>query len=276
MKKESMKKMVSTVVIGCMVITAGLGVYAYTDESNTNREANNFGARPQMMAREDRGNGQEKLEELLDTLVTQGSLSEDKADSILAYAEEKHLERQSQFNGKRGMGRNSEAMKQGPKQGIVEDLEQDGIITSEEATVIRDKNDEIRLVEKNARLDEHLAQLVEEGAISSDQVEGVKTFMQEKDSERILDIENTKDMTVEERKAYFDEKRDSIDCLGEMVEAGVITQEQADNLAEQRHFMPRGKMGGRPQNDQRRNQMDEKRGFGGKGRGFEERGQETL
>ena len=103
----------------------------------------------------------------------------------------------------------------------------DGVITANEATAIRDKQKAI-MEEKKA---EQLKSLVDKGVITDDQLQKVNEYMKSAQQERQQLLEKVKGMTAEERKAYFESNKDSRkDTLQKMVDDGVITQDQAKEL----------------------------------------------
>ena len=85
------------------------------------------------------------------------------------------------------------------------------------------------------RIKNDLQGLVDDGTLSEDDVDTLIEYMHENKDERKEEMEKVKEMTPEERKAYFEEKRESGEKIGifeEMVEDEVLTQEQADAVKE--------------------------------------------
>lgn len=88
--------------------------------------------------------------------------------------------------------------------------------------------------------------LVQEGIISQEQADQWVAFHEQKAAERQAEMEKVKAMTEEERKAYFEEKKASFDGqkperpdpFSEVVAAGIITQEQADQIKEKMPARP--------------------------------------
>lgn len=80
---------------------------------------------------------------------------------------------------------------------------------------------------------------VEEGIISKEQADQWKEFNKKHAAERKKEMEKVKKMSEEERKAYFEKMRAAKkDYFSKLVEEGIITKEQAEQIKErisQRH-----------------------------------------
>lgn len=104
---------------------------------------------------------------------------------------------------------------------------QEGIITEEEAGVIREKLLEM----KEARFTDGLQGLVDKGVLTAKDIENIRSYMVKVREERKANIEKLKSMTPEDRKAYFKEYRKGRkDILTNMVDEKVITKEQAEEI----------------------------------------------
>jgi|GEM_PF-1073796 len=86
-------------------------------------------------------------------------------------------------------------------------------------------------------INKELAALVKENVITQETADKVNAYIESKDNERKTEMEKIKAMTAEERKAYQDSKKSTVeaavkktDVLSEMVTAGIITQAQADAI----------------------------------------------
>ncbi len=81
------------------------------------------------------------------------------------------------------------------------------------------------------------AALVEEGIISQETADEITAYQQEKSEERKAEMEQLKDMTDDERKAYFESKKaeksdatDKMNFLSELVTEEILTQDEADAI----------------------------------------------
>lgn len=75
-----------------------------------------------------------------------------------------------------------------------------------------------------------MTDLVSKKIISQEQADKWKEFRQSKISERQAEREKIKNMTKEERRAYWQKEKPK--RLDEVVKAGIITQEQANQIKE--------------------------------------------
>ena len=90
--------------------------------------------------------------------------------------------------------------------------------------------------------EEKFDQLVTEGVISEDQAVKIKEFITAKAEEKKAEMEKLRAMTEDERKAFFEENKDrlykdmnrGINIFDEMVDEGIISQDQAEKLAERK------------------------------------------
>ncbi|MDD2402086.1 MAG: hypothetical protein PHD60_07810 [Clostridia bacterium] len=123
-------------------------------------------------------------------------------------------------------------------------------------------------------LDNHFDQLVEKEIISQEQADKWAEYCEEnreeRQEERKAELEKVKAMTAEECKVYMAELKESrSDSLSEIVEAGVITQEQADEIAELRSENPMrsgmSKISNRNSSDERGQRLGKMGGQKGRG-----------
>ena len=241
-----MKKIVTYLVLGCLVVGSGMSAFA--------AEVNNTGLDVEARHEE----AAERFEDLLDSLVEDGELDEDTVDSILSYVEEKEAEKEEKKLEREeadverperpeGKGQKRDRGK-GPKgNNILEDLVEEEIITEEEAEVIKEAGEELKATEIAEKFDEILESLIDEGTIDEDEKDEIVAFFEEKEEEKEAERETVEAMTEEERMEYFEEKREEgkgNDVISEMVEEEIISEEQAEALKE---LMPKhhGSKGGK-------------------------------
>ena len=255
-----MKKIITYLELGCLVVGSGISAFAATDDDS--------GVDTTPAARHEEE--AERFEGLLDSLVEDGELDEDTVDSILSYIEEKKEEmsqRPEKSEGEKperlerpegdadaerperpeGKGQRGHRGKGSKGNGILENLVEEEIITEEEAELIEEAGEELKAAERSEKLDEILENLIDEGTIDEDQKDEIGGFLEEKAEEKEAEREAVEAMTDEERQEYFEEKREEgkgNNAISEMVENGIITEEQAEALKE---LMPKhhGAKGGK-------------------------------
>ena len=162
------------------------------------------------------------LEEAVEKMVQEGSLTREKADKILEYKQKRKDELK-----KLTIEERAQMKKQGGRGSLLKALVQEGIITEEEAKAIREKLLEM----KEARVYDGLQGLIDKGVLTKDDINNIRSYLLKVREERKASIEKIKSMTPDERKAYFKEhKNERKDILTKMVEDKVITKEQAEEI----------------------------------------------
>lgn len=211
-------KVISGVLIGVLVLTMGITALANDSDSEdfigyNRRVCINQGYREP--------DGQ--LTIILDKLVEEGTITQSTVDSILEYIEKRAEERKEMANEQKRYG----GPRLGPRMNILQELEEEGVITSEEVEKIREKQEELR----NERLTEALNGLVDNEVIKADDVEKIRTYMETKREEKREELEKIMNMSVEERKEYFvNNKKERIDIIDQMIQDGIITEEQGEEI----------------------------------------------
>ncbi|SHK22857.1 hypothetical protein [Tepidibacter formicigenes] len=247
-----MKKILSGVLIGGTVLSS-LGLAAFADSSDIVKMEK--APRMKNMTQYNFNNKRNNIEERINKLVEQGVITEDEASKWKELREQNQEERQAQMQKVRNMTKEErqtyfeENGMRGKNRGKgLSGLVEAGVISQERADEIQEKIHEIRVQENQQRFEERLNKLVEEGIITENEVAKWKEFHDQKVEERQAEMENIRNMTIEERKAYFEEnKGEKGDRLAELVEAGVISQDQADEIKSkmpQRNEEGRGFRGG--------------------------------
>lgn len=179
---------------------------------------------------------QEKMQEILDSFVESGIITEDEVSAILDFISERQEERKSEFDKIKSMTpeeKKAYLKENEPKKGdLWRELTEEGIITEEQADSIHEKLREEKTAEKQEKIEEVLNGFVEKGTITKENASDILDFIKEKGEERKAELDKIKDMTAEEKKAYFQEnKREKGGLVKELVEAGIITEEQGDELS---------------------------------------------
>lgn len=162
------------------------------------------------------------LEEAVIKLMEEGRLSKEKAEKILEYKKKKSEE----YN--RLTEKQKKNIKDNRRKGsLLRRMMQDGIITEDEAQLIKSKLREM----KEARLEGGLQGLVDRGVLSGKDIDNIRGYMLKVREERKEQIDKLRTMTPEEKKAYFESsKKNRKDIISRMVEDKIITKEQAEEI----------------------------------------------
>lgn len=127
------------------------------------------------------------------------------------------------------------------KDDILSELAEKGIISSEQVEKVKEYIEQKMEQERQQRrqqIEEALQKLVESGTITSEKKDKILAYLDEKEAQRQQEIEKVKNMTAEERKAYFAEKKSSLQKQGkysmmqELVDKGILTEEEAKAVME--------------------------------------------
>ncbi|MEN6351356.1 MAG: hypothetical protein ABFD08_18440, partial [Syntrophomonas sp.] len=134
------------------------------------------------------------------------------------------------------------AEKKDKKAGLIEDAVSQGIITQEQADKINETIRSQAQEQQQANLQAKFNTLVDQGTISSEQADAIIEKMEEMAEERKAEMDKMKTLTEEERRQLMKEKKEKNGLLGQMVEDGTLTQEQADAVS--KILGPQGQRGG--------------------------------
>ncbi|KXG73775.1 hypothetical protein AN618_24590 [Fervidicola ferrireducens] len=131
------------------------------------------------------------------------------------------------------------------REDILSELTEKGIISSEQAEKVKEyveqkmeQERQQRQQQRRQQIEEALQKLVESGTITSEKKDKILAYLDEKEAQRQQEIEKVKNMTEEERKAYFEEKKSSLQKQGkysmmqELVDKGILTEEEAKAVME--------------------------------------------
>jgi hypothetical protein len=131
------------------------------------------------------------------------------------------------------------------KDDILSELAEKGIISSEQVEKVKEyieqkmeQERQQRQQQRRQQIEEALQKLVESGTITSEKKDKILAYLDEKEAQRQQEIEKLKNMTEEERKAYFAEKKSSLQKQGkysmmqELVDKGILTEEEAKAVME--------------------------------------------
>ncbi|WP_099188800.1 hypothetical protein [Tepidibacter mesophilus] len=238
MKTNSrVRKLLSGVLIGGTVLSsiAGVAFANELDNLNTTEKASinsqmNKGIGSKDCNFKQNRNGVNKD---MDTLVEKGIITQEEADKWNDFREQKRNQMQEATKDMTRQER-MEYMKENHVKGEgLSQLVEEGVLNQERADEIQDKMHQMKVDLNKQKHEERVNKLVEDGIITQDEADKWIKFSAEKMEERKAEMEKIKDMTAEERKAYFTENRkEKGEGLAELVEAGVISQDTADKIKE--------------------------------------------
>ncbi|MTI68730.1 MAG: hypothetical protein FH751_00545 [Firmicutes bacterium] len=191
------KKYITIIVIACMIFSISIVANAKSLENynviseNEKIRFNSLNTKPV-----------DRLIIILDELVKEGKIKESKVSLIKDYLNER------------------EEIK---RKNILNELKKEGLITEEEIYIIRE-----RIIEmKNLKLDETLNNLINKGVLTEIKAKEVKNYLKKARENKVKKHCGLKNMTKEERKKYFKDKKMKKDIFKEMVKDGVITEKQS-------------------------------------------------
>lgn len=252
MTKKTIVKIISGVVIGGTLLSIGGLAFANNVTTNTTGELRGGfpgkagmtmqekggmrGGPGKMMA----GNMQEGMQSMLKELVASGSITQEKADQLTSYMTKKEEERKAQFEKFKSMTpeerkaqleANKEQIK-GKRVDLFGDVVAQGILTQQEADNIKKKIVEINETKRKNNLSDTLNGLIEKGTINVEQKDKILKYFDVKEAQMKEVMDKVKDMTPEQRRDYIKENMgDRKDPIGQLVDDGTITKEQAQEIS---------------------------------------------
>ena len=183
-----------------------------------------------------RGAGMEdNLKEVLASLVSSSSITQEQADQLLALQAERQAQMKSQWEKIKDLtpeerkSMNSE--KPTNRSSIFSDAVEQGIITEAERETICNALAEARQEQRQAELQERFAELVSQGIISQEQADTIIVQIQKAAAVQQAELEKVKDMSAEERQQYLQSKGEKANLLDDLIADGTLTQAQADDVA---------------------------------------------
>jgi len=231
------KIIISFIVIGCLILSLGGGVFAYT----TNAKAVTKGK----MALQDFQRPCDRFKEITSAMVKDGTLTQEKADKIVAYLEKKQAEAprvKKDADRSKQRGKMKQPML-GQRTNMLDEMVTAGIITTADADAIKAKmkvlqaqNQEQMKAKRTEMMTTQLNTLVTARTINADQAKTIISYMKQKQTERKSEMDKLKGMNKEQIKAYFDANKESRkDMMSELVSNGTLTQAQADAVKKVLH-----------------------------------------
>jgi|GEM_PF-1449954 len=241
--KDTMKRFIGGLMIGGLLLGGGGFALASTTDTGagtaTNAATSIGGPRVPGM----KGLNSDLMLSVFDSMVSAGTINQTQADQIIAKEKDLVAEHESMKEKMNSMKETIKNMTQAERDAYREQnkparadaftqLVNDGIITQAQAVSIRAAFEEKMAAQRQENLSTALNGLVEKNVINSDQSTAILNKLTENQSARQAQMDATKDMTKEQRQAYFEaNKPEQVNPLAELVTAGTITQAQADEIA---------------------------------------------
>ncbi|QGU94062.1 hypothetical protein GOM49_01950 [Clostridium bovifaecis] len=233
--KLVMKLMTGVIIAGVTLSTSGTAFAGTKDKASSTTTK----AWTQNGKEYKKGFSEESLKTQLDNLVKSGTITQAQEDKIVEFMNEKNEARKTEMKKVGNMTEEEkkayfENQKAAEKVDAFKELVGAGIINQEQADKIKAVIPQGRENKKwmKGRIDFKTIfdTLVKSGKITQAQEDKIIEFMNKKEEARKTEMEKIKNMTEEERKAYFQESKskEKTDLLSELVAAGIINQEEAD------------------------------------------------
>ncbi|PLX33536.1 MAG: hypothetical protein C0604_03405 [Clostridiales bacterium] len=231
MKNKTNKKVLSVVFAASMLLAMGVTAFATeTTETGTNENARGYNRQAsEMRGRTGTERGAMKApgvrlaigDRLLDEMVENGTIEESDVEAIESFLEEqRELAPEERAHPEEG-------------EGPLEFLAGEGVISQETADDIKAGLESLR----EEKREEFEQSIIDEGILEDYEIEEVLEFMDDYRQEREEMRDELSEMTREERREYMEENREDFQGpLEEMVEEGLISDDQADAI---RDLMPR-------------------------------------
>jgi uncharacterized protein YutE (UPF0331/DUF86 family) len=238
-KKTLMKKIICGAMIGTMALSMTTAGFA-DDVSTEAVKAKGKQLRQEMKGEPGfRGNGGVGI---LEKLVEAGIVPQEKADAMKTYMEAQAQERKATFESLKDLSQEErkayfEAHK-GERVDIYDQMVKSGILSEEQSTKIKTYLKENKEFGPKGKRDGKgfetvLDKLVEEGKLKETSSKAVQEYMKTQGEARKAEMEKIKDLSAEEKKAYFENnKKERVDILEKMVADGVISADEAKIIKE--------------------------------------------
>jgi len=175
------------------------------------------------------------IQSVLADLVANGTLTQQQSDQIQSKQNEIKSERQSWWKGvkKSLMGKETpdQRFTGPPRTDLFVQLVNDGTITQDQVNAVKTAVQAKISAQRLERLQTVLDQLVTANVINGDQVAAIKASLTEQKADRQEQRENLRNMTPEQRRAFREDNRSATsNPLADLVEKGTISQDQANQV----------------------------------------------
>lgn len=247
--KATFKKIMSSILVGGMILSLG-GVALANSDAATLAPAKKmfFGERGAKF--NDPAKMKENLQQQISKLVSNGTITQTKADKVVAYFAKLADEKKAEFEKIKAMTTEErEAYMQKnkiEKKDLLSQLVANAVITQAEADAIAKAiphkagrhgwNKEAMQAPDTAKMKErmqsNLSELVSQGILTQAKADKIVEYFTKIAEERKAEFEKIKAMTAEEREAYLTKmKGERKDPFTQLIEDKIITQEEADAIA---------------------------------------------
>ncbi|PKM90500.1 MAG: hypothetical protein CVU87_02160 [Firmicutes bacterium HGW-Firmicutes-12] len=259
------KKFIGIFVVGGLLLTAGTITYASNVSTNSSSNPNSVGGHFKQGCPEGMGgpgggdrhtsrekdkmvNAQEGIQNLTESLVLANIITNDTAEKMITFQEDKTTARQAEMAKLKNMTdaerkayfESQKDIKPSVRPNLLEDMVTAEILTQDQADVIEKYTANQVQAKKNEQLKEQLDTLVNDSTITEEQEDKIITYLKTQKESRQAEMASLKDMTDAERKAYFESQKDikpsaRSKSLEDLVTAGILTQDQADAVSKSLH-----------------------------------------
>lgn len=181
-----------------------------------------------------------------DSFVKAGTITQAQEDKIVEFVNAKNEERKVEMEKVKNMTKEQrkayfETNKSKEKTNLFDELVSKGIINQSQADKLKaslpQKKGLGKGMEHGRKLNAEglkttLDTLVKSGKLTQAKEDKIINFMQDKDEARKAEMEKVKNMTEDERKAYFESQKDTkrIDMFKGLVDNGILTQTEVDAI----------------------------------------------
>ncbi len=238
--QKTVKKLLSGFLIGGLLLGSGAAVLA---DSNASEASNQANGTPPIHGPKMPGMQQANLElmqSIYAGLVSDGSLTQAQVDAIIAKITQLDADRKAEMEKIKAMTQSERdaywqenKTEKTEKTDLYTQLVNDGTITSEQAESIKSAIQNKMAAQREEQLQKTLSGLVDKGTINSEQSAAILAEIAQEDTARQAAMEKMKDMTKEEREANKQEnKSEKTGRFADLVTAGTLTQAQADEVSQ--------------------------------------------
>lgn len=249
MIKKEMNKIITTLVVGGVLVSVGTAASVFAN-SSVKTSTNN--ATVQTCPKHRGGDMQNTFNTKLDTLVKSGTITQDQENKIVDYFKNKMETRKTEKDKfknmtsaerKQYLQNNKGTNKKNQRPNALAELVKAGTITQNQADAIQKimpvhkRDGKWNGLKNNAEnMKTKLDTIVKSGAITQDQENKIVNYFNTKKDERKTEMDKVKNMTEAERQKYFGSKMSQNkdgkrpDPFAELVKAGTITQDQANTI----------------------------------------------
>ncbi|MBM7870458.1 glutamyl-tRNA reductase [Clostridium pascui] len=241
--KKLMVKVMTGLIAAGLTLSAGISASAKSDDAAA---SNGKLTITQGKVGNKRAISSENIKTQLESLVESGTITKEQSDKITEFINAQKEERKAEMEKVKNMTVEErkayfESQKDTKKTDIFKTLVDNGVISQDQADKIKasfpqekdsGKRFGYKIKVNSEGLKTTLDALVGSGGITQAKEDKIISFMNEKSETMKAEMEKVKNMTEDERKAYFESKKDTerIDIFKELVDNGTLTQTEVDAI----------------------------------------------